>query len=324
MATWGSGNPIGYLSYANSYTTGTAKFDVSEMISRITPEDTPFYNMTGDGTASASMHQTLNEELDVRGLNAVQEGAAWVGASAGESISPPISQARLTNLVQTLRKSVGVSRLNQKWAQYGVNDLFGRNMMLRMKEWKNDCEHALIRGSQVSGISGTAQQMAGAYWLITAASGGVNHSGTSFTEARFNTVLQNVWSVGGAPGDVLVGGNGKRRISSFTARTSTAFNVYTMPAEAKKVVNTISAYESDFGTVQIHLSRDVRDSATDGLSDALIVTRSFFKKAWGDKPFALKIPPTADGTFGVILGDLTLEVGARDAHAKIANTSFVL
>lgn len=324
MATWGSGNAIGFLSYANSYVTGTARFDVSEMISRISPEDTPFYNMVGDGQANASLHQWLVEELAARGLNAAQEGAPWTGSLAAEVISPPISQARSSNLVQTLRKSVGTSRLNQKWAQYGVNDVFGRNMMLRMKEWKNDCEHTLIRGSQVSGISGTAQQMHGAHWLISGASGAANHSATSFTEGRFNTVLQNVWAVGGSPGDVLVGGNGKRRISSFTARVSTAFNVYTMPAESKKVVNTISAYESDFGTVQIHLSRDVRDSASDGVSDCYIITRSFFKKAWGDKPFSMKIPPTADGTFGVILGDLTLECGAKDAHAPIINTSYVL
>jgi hypothetical protein len=324
MATWGTGNQIGFLSYANSYTTGTAKFDVSEMIHRITPEDTPFYNMIGDGQARGSLHQWLVEELTGRALNAVQEGAPWTGTGTGESISPPISQARSSNLVQTLRKSVGVSRLNQRYDQYGVDDLFGRNMMLRMREWKLDCEHALIRGSQVSGISGTAQQMAGFYWLVSAASGNVNHSGTSFTEARFNTGLQNLWAVGGNPGDVLCGANGKRRISSFTARTSTAFNVYTTPAESKKVINTISVYESDFGTVQVHLCRDVRDTTTDGQSDVLIVTRSFFKKAWVDKPFAFKIPPTADGTFGMILGDLTLESGATDASSKISNTSFLI
>lgn len=324
MATWGSGNQIGFLSYANSYTTGTAKFDVQEMIFRISPEDTPFYNISGDTTSNASLHQWLVEELAARGLNAVQEGAPWTGSGSQETISPGVSQARSSNLIQTIRKSVGVSRLNQKWAQYGVNDMFGRNMMLRLKEWKNDCEHTLIRGSQVSGISGTAQQMNGAYWLLTAASTTVNHSATSFTEARFNTALQGVWTQGGSPGDVLVGGNGKRRISSFTARVSTAFNVYTMPAEAKKVINTISAYESDFGTVQIHLSRDMRDSTTDGISDCLIVTRSFFKKAWGDKPFSMKIPPTADGTFGVILGDVTLECGAVNAHSIVFNTSYVL
>ena len=329
MALWSSAD-----TYGGSYTTGTLKYDVSEAIHRITPEDTPFFNMIGDTTATAVTHEWLSEVLVTRAKNAVAEGAAF------GSYVKPIAQTRRSNRVQTLSKNLTVSRLLQRVKQYGVSDMFGSNLMKRMIEWKTDCEHALIRGSQADGSSGAAAYLAGAMWLLTVDDDGTaapnqtaHGTGTSgagnygadatFTEVAFNDVMQGCWETGGKPADVLCGPRAKRRISTFTDSATKFFN-----SDDRKVINTISVYESDFATVQVHLSRDVRDGVDvansgekDDTSDVLFVTRDMFKKAWIDKPFVVKVPQTGDSQEAVILGDLTLEGGNSGAHATIVHTN---
>ena len=305
MATW-----TGPHTHYNNYTTGTLKYDVSEAIWRITPDDTPFYNMSGDTQATAMLHEWMEEELTTRADNAAIEGANW------GSLQPPISQERVQNRVQTLKKSVVVTRLMQRVRQWGITDMFGSNMLKRMREWKTDCEHALIRGSgKVTPALSTASRLDGVMWCISAGGNVVDHSGTTFAEADFNDMFQDTWTAGGFPEDVLVGPNMKRRISGFTsAADQSYFNV-----DNTKVRNTISVYESDFTTVTVHLSRDIQDGGSVNDKTCLLLTSSMFKKAWIDRPFAQRIPPPGDGMYGVILGDLTLECGARAAHGAYIN-----
>ena len=312
MATW-----AGHNTYDNSYDTGTLKYDVSEAIWRITPDDTPFYNMIGDTVATATLHEWLEEELTVRSDNAVLEGAAW------GDFTEPVSQERVQNRVQTLKTTVSVTRMMQRVRQWGISDMFGSNMLKRMREWKTDAEHALIRGSgDAAASAGVAGRMDGVLWALTGV-GGVDAvtvkaaAATTFNEEQFNDMHERAWNLGGFPEDCLVGSLMKRRISSFQSSADNSyFNV-----DNTKIRNTISVYESDFTTVQVHLSRDMRNTAESDAADVLLVTAPMFKKAWIDKPFAQRTPPTGDAMYGVILGDLTLETGARKAHQVFIGTN---
>lgn len=308
MATWAD-----YSTHTNNYTTGTLKYDVSEAIFRITPDDTPFYNMTGDTTATATQHEWLEEELNTRTDNAQVEGHTFSNFVA------PISQARVINYVQTLKRDVRVSRINQRVRQWGITDMFGSNMLKRMREWKTDAEHAAIRGSKTAGTTDTARRMDGAFWCITASGNILSGSGGSFTESVFNDLQELIWLDGGYPEDVMVGSKGKRRISTFTAAADQSY----FNTDNTMVRNTISIYESDFTTVTIHLSRDV-PSGGDGASAVLMITKTMFSKAWIDKPFSQRLPPLEDAMTGVILGDFTLECGARKAHGAVLYASMVI
>jgi Family of unknown function (DUF5309) len=67
-----------------------------------------------------------------------------------------------------------------------------------------------------------------------------------FTEAQLKTVLQSVWSSGGKPDTIMVGGFNKQVFSTFTGRATP-----TEDTKAKKIVAAVDAYESDFGRLKI-------------------------------------------------------------------------
>jgi hypothetical protein len=79
------------------------------------------------------------------------------------------------------------------------------------------------------------------------------------TWERFNQILQNVYDGGATPKDIYVGSNLKARINDFVTRQLT---------NEKKTVQTITSIETDFGTVNILMSRFLADQF--GLGDVLI------------------------------------------------------
>lgn len=284
---------------------GPLREDVLDVIFQITPEDTPFYNMIGDTSASNPVHQWPIRSLTTRADNAVQEGAAYSG-----NFQDLVLPSRVTNLTQILRKLPRVVDTFQASTTIGVSDLMADQISQRAVEWKTDVEHALLRGSLVSGTSadGTARRMNGFFPAVTTNSFDYGSQGT-FTETMLNNMFEAIWNSGGRAQDVLVNGTLKRRISQFTDSATKFFM-----SDDRRVVNTIGVYESDFHVTNIHLSRDIRQGA--GTFDLYALDRSFFNKAWLRTPQIRRLPETSDAQEAVIIGELTLEFGNQAAAGK--------
>ncbi len=275
------------------YDSSTLKEDVLQIIAQITPEDTPFYDMIGDGSANSPKHEWLTRDLTTRSDNAQIEGDTYTFAA-------PQLPSRVTNFCQIIRKDVRITGTHQATAQHAINDLAADQTELRMTEWKTDTEHALLRGSSASGnASDTARRMTG---LLNAVSTNATAaaSGTSLTEDMLNGLLEDVWNSGGKPRDGLLNGRLKRLISGFTGGSTKNFE-----QTERQVINTISVYESDFSVISLHLSRDML-SGTNANAIA-VVDRDQFAKAWLRSPFTERSPKVADSIDIVVLGELTLE-----------------
>jgi hypothetical protein len=75
----------------------------------------------------------------------------------------------------------------------------------------------------------------------------------AFTEARLKSVLQKCWTQGGKPGTIMLGGGNKQQFSTFTGRASPIEDT-----KSKKITASVTAYESDFGTLKVVPNRFMR------------------------------------------------------------------
>jgi hypothetical protein len=118
-----------------------------------------------------------------------------------------------------------------------------------------------------AGAAGTARRTASILsWIKTntsksgsdpsAADGtGTRTDGTAraFTEAQLKTVLQSIWTNGGKPNTIALGGFNKQVFSTFTGRSTPMEE-----AKSKKIVASVDFYDSDFGTQKIVAARNMR------------------------------------------------------------------
>jgi hypothetical protein len=283
--------------------------DVTDIIYQITPEDTPFFNSTGDTQSRGVVHEWQVRDISTRNANAHGEGFTYSFTTAMELPS------RVTNLTQIMEKDVRVSETEIAVNHYAIGNLFADQMQIRMVEYKTDHERALLQGTLATG---SATDAARSFQGFVAAIGSnastyTNGIGTAtMTETLFNDAIQQAWDIGGEPQDCFVGGRAKRFISSFTDNL-TRF----IPADQQRQVNTISLYESDFFPVRVHLSRDVLNQnilSTYTGHQFIFADLTMIKKAWLRRPSSSRVPKTADSADGVIVCESTLEWGNASAH----------
>jgi hypothetical protein len=297
--------------------------DVTRFIYQITPEDKPFFMMSGEDKALDRVHQWQKRNFTTRSFNA---------QNVGFTFSFPTQNrlpTRETNMTQIFGEEIRVSDSEKNSAHYAIEDLFADQMQLAMTVLGTNIEHTLIRGSQASGdATTTAPLLQGLIWaLATAQTTFTNMTATGLTETIFNDFVQLLWQFGSEPKDALVGGAMKRTISGFTA-TNTRF----IPADTGSVYRTISEYHTDFFPVAIHLSRDMFSglTATTGTATGaswaqgcslLLIDTTMLKKAWLQPVLAERTARIAHSTDGIISAELTLDWGHPNAHLFACNFS---
>lgn len=239
--------------------------DLSDVIYRIDPTDTPFITSCERTKASAVTHEWQTQALAaVDSTNAVLEGNDAITDAATPTV-------RLANQCQISDKVARVSGTAQAVDHAGRDDEMAYQEMLKGLELKRDMETITVGTNQakVSRTDTTAGKLASVLsWIKTNTSVGATGSdpaaadgtgtrtdGTQrvFTEANLKTVLQSIWNSGGKPDTIMVGGFNKQVFSTFTGRATPMEETKT-----KKIVAAVDAYESDFGTVKVVPNRFMR------------------------------------------------------------------
>lgn len=270
--------------------------DVTDMITNVDYESTPFYSSLAESQATNTLHQWLVDSYASSADNAQAEGYT----NTYTDITPP---TRSTNIVQLFGKEVRVSNTEQRVAHYGMSDPYTYQLKKKMVELARDIEKALVAGTRASGDSGVARRLNGAIALITTNKTARN-SGTSLSETEFNDILQGIYDNGTdiSVDKAFTGASLKRAISGYTAG-STKFT----DAEGKKLYNSVSVYESDFGVVSVHLEREVPTTA--GNKGILAVDSSKWRVAYLTDGRPQHIPQGLSGSAknGIVETELTLE-----------------
>jgi hypothetical protein len=228
--------------------------DLSDIIYRIDPVDTPFMTGVDKTKADAVLHEWQTQALAAAdNTNARLEG----DDATTTAVTPTV---RLGNVCQISDKVARVSGTQQAVEHAGRDDELAYQEMLKGLELKRDMETILVGTNQakVTGDDTTPRKTASVLsWVKSNTSKGAsgvdpsaaNGTGTRtdgtqrvFTEAQLKSVLNSIWINGGKPDTIMVGAFNKQVFSTFTGRASPIEDT-----KKKKITASVDAYESDFG-----------------------------------------------------------------------------
>ncbi len=284
--------------------------DLSDVIYRIDPTDTPF--MTGIDKAKAT---AVNHEWQTQALAAPDTTNAQLEGddATAAAVTPTV---RLGNVCQISDKVARVTGTQQAVQHAGRDDELAYQEMLKGLELKRDLESILIGTNQakVAGNDTTARRTASVLsWLKSNTSKGTGGADPSaadgtgsrtdgtqraFTEANLKGALQSIWNNGGKPDTIMTGGFNKQVFSTFTGR-ATPFE----ETKAKKIVASVDVYESDFGTLKVVANRFQRPR------DVLILQMDMWAIAYlnGRKMVSIPLAKTGDSDRKQMLSEYALE-----------------
>ncbi|MBB4230031.1 SU10 major capsid protein [Rhizobium mongolense] len=294
--------------------------DLGDVISRISPEKTPFKTEIGSTKATATNHYFLKDSLAA----ANKDNAAIEGADAVfGTLTPP---EKISNTTQNFVKFVQVSATLQAVNTAGTKDEYARQVAKVGAELNRDIEAALVsKNAAVFGTGSVAGKLAGAEaWIETNADHGVGGATTGYTagavgavtdgtvrdltEAMFNEMAQKVWNEGGDPTLVIAPGLLKQKISTFAGN-----GVRQQQADSKSIYAGVDYYVSDFGKHQIiphHFMSSTTVIAFDPSLWAVATLRSLKKT---------DLAKTGDSDKKMLVTELTLECKNEAGNGKIAD-----
>jgi len=301
--------------------------DLSDEISRVAPEKTPFMSNIGTAKADATYTEWQIESLDALNTdNSHLEGD-------DTAIETANVRERVGNRTQIFKKSGSITGTQQAVDTAAVADELDRQKMLKGIAMKRDMEYAMIvnQGSQQQS-GATKRKMAGALAWITSntsrgvggADGGFSGSdvtaatdGTqrTFTETLLKDVLLQRFNETGETTDNLqayMSGKHKEEFAAFPGLSETRDSV--SGKRGKRVIHgAADVYVGNFGQITAipHAYALTRD--------ALIVDPSRFKKATLRKVFSEDLPKNGDSMPFQMIGECTLKSLNEKASAVIAD-----
>jgi hypothetical protein len=311
---------------------------LSDAITMISPDETPFYTMARKGTTKSRTPEWLRDTL--REPSATNINVEGDDATGNTQTQPE----RLKNVVQLFDEVVIVSDTARAVETAGRQDELKYQVAKAGKALKRDVEMR-ITGNYASAVgnASTGSQLGGAEaWLetnvsrgSTGAAGGYN-SGTglvdaatdgterAYTEALLKGVIKDVWDAGGQPTKVMMTGTKKQTASTFAG---IAPNQHDIQGERRVIVyGAVDVYKSDFGVHEFVPNRFIGSgtgrTATNGLypgSSALVLTPNTWEvrmlQAWTVTPLAR----TGHAEKRLLKAELTLCCKEERANGAVAD-----
>lgn len=308
---------------ANTFTTANAvgnREELSDVVSRITPEDTPIYSMIPKGKCVSIHPEWETDDLAAPADNAIPEGEEY----NFDAVTPP---TRVGDYTQILRKDWIISNTQEVVSEAGNIQKRKKQKLKKGIEIRKDVEFAIV--SNAASVAGTTRHLGGLpSWIVTNVSrgaGGSNggfNSGTGLTVAATNgtqraftkTILDTVMSTGYTSGanfkSVVVSPYVKSVFVTFMSDANVAPFRYSVSnrGEDRTIIATADYYEGPFGRVAIIPNRVMAGSA--GMArNAFFIDPEFLSFLWLRKIQEDKnIAKTGDADKGVIIGEGTLKV----------------
>lgn len=258
---------------ANTFTTFDAKGireDLSNVITNIAPEETPYTSNIGRESVSNSLYEWQTDTLASAAANKQLEGDDVT------SFDAVTATVRMQNYAQISRKTIVLSATEETVNKAGRRSELAYQIAKRGAELKRDQEFTMLNGAvAAAGNSTTARGTAslGAFVKtnVDMQTNGANPSYTTlpnsartdgnvrtFTETILKNVIQQVWAAGGTPKMLMTGPVNKQRVSGFSGIASSRFNINGGDRPAT-LVGAVDIYVSDFGNVSVVANRFQRE-----------------------------------------------------------------
>jgi hypothetical protein len=285
--------------------------DLTNIISRIDPTETPVYSMCAKTKATATLHEWQTQALAAAASNAQAEGDDF----DAPAVTPTV---RLTNRTQISTKEVVISGTQEAVESAGRASEMNYQMALKGLELRRDIEFGLTQNDVTATSPRKSRGLLG--WTVDSTSKAsdttlASYSGNTgvtdgttraFTEAQLKTVLQLVYIAGGKPDTITMGAAAKQTFSGFTGGATRNDN-----SEDKKVTAAVDVYVSDFGTLKAvpNLFQRTRD--------VFVLESGKLAIAWLRPIFKKEIAATGDSEKAMLIGEWTLENQNPKAHGAV-------
>ena len=312
---------------SNTFTTYSAKGikeDLSNVITNIAPEETPFQSNIGRETIQNTLFEWQTDTLADAAANAQLEGDD-VG-----TFDAVVATVRLTNYAQISRKTIVLSNTEEVVNKAGRRSELAYQIAKRGAELKRDQEFIMLNGGvAVAGNTTTARVTAslGAFVKTNTdkQTNGVDPSYTTlpnsartdgnvrtFTETILKNVIQKVWTAGGNPKILMCGPVNKQRVSGFSGIASSRFNINGGEKPAV-LIGAVDIYVSDFGNVAVIANRFQRER------DAWVLDPEYAKMTVLRPYQQVELAKTGDAEKRMLLQEWGLKILAENAHGLAAD-----
>ena len=294
-----------------------------DLISTISPTDTPFSMMCGKGSAENTLVEWQMDALDA----AVATNKQPDGATAPDNTF--VATTRPNNRTQILAKTVQVSGTANATNKAGrSNKEMAYQLIKKTKEIKRDLESSLMQNTTaIAGTGATAGQLRGLEGWIGANQvvgatqqigvGGVapnpmtNTAPTDGTQralslAQIKDAVQQCYTTGGTP-DTLMFGVAQRVAFSALAGSATRY----VSADEKALIESITVLDTDFGPLKVQPNRFQRNRT------AFVLESGDFDLMYL-RPLAPKeLAVTGDFEAKELVMEVTLKVENYNKHSAV-------
>ena len=232
-----------------SYDQVGLKEDVSDIITDITPTDTPMVSMLKTQKVHNRVYQYQTDSLAAAQSNAAIEGA-------DPSMATLTATTMISGNTQILTKAFQISQTSDAVSTYGRAKETAYQLGRALKEIKRDLEFAYVGASNAAvagnaGGSPAAREMASADQLIDAAT--TEAGGTAaLTEAMLLSVGQKVFNEGGDASVFMIKPADAQIVAGFTGASGRYRN---FNDAQKTLTNVIDLYVSPYGEYKVVLNR---------------------------------------------------------------------
>ena len=311
----------------NTFTTFDAKGireDLSNIITNIAPEETPYMSNIGRESISNSLFEFQSDTLAAAAANKQIEGDDVA------SFDAVTATVRLQNYAQISRKTIILSATEEVVNKAGRRSELAYQIAKRSAELKRDQEFTMLNGAVAAAGSasvarGTASLGAWVKTNVDMQTNGVNPSYTTlpnsartdgnvrtFTETILKNVIQQVWAAGGTPKILMTGPVNKQRVSGFTGIASSRFNINGGEKPAT-LIGAVDVYVSDFGNVSVIANRFQRER------DAWVLDPEYAKMVVLRPYQQVELAKTGDAEKRMLLVEWGHKVLAENAHGLAAD-----
>jgi hypothetical protein len=311
----------------NTFTTFDAKGireDLSNIITNIAPEETPYMSNIGRESISNSLFEYQTDTLAAAAANKQIEGDDVA------SFDAVTATVRLQNYAQISRKTIILSATEEVVNKAGRRSELAYQIAKRSAELKRDQEFTMLNGAvaaagNTSTARGTASLGAWVKTNVDKQTDGTNPSYTTlpnsartdgtvrtFTETILKNVIQQVWAAGGTPKILMTGPVNKQRVSGFSGIASSRFNINGGDKPAT-LIGAVDVYVSDFGNVSVIANRFQRER------DAWVLDPEYAKMVVLRPYQQVELAKTGDAEKRMLLVEWGHKVLAENAHGLAAD-----
>lgn len=288
--------------------------ELSDVVSRITPEDTPIYSMAPKGKA-----KTTNPEWEIDTLRAPAANAQLEGDEFSFTAVP--TPTRVGGRTQIFREGFIVSSTQEAEDNAGKIEKLKHNMLKAGIQIRKDIELAIVTNN--ASVAGATREIGGLpSWYETntsrgtsGADGGFSSGNTTaatngtqraFTKALMDTNFQEVYNAGGDNKYLVVSPYVKTVFTTFMSDSNVAQFRYAASGGDNSIVATADVYEGDFGKTTVIPNRVMATSAAVA-RNAHNVDPDLLMWKWLRKMKRVpNLAKTGDAEKGMIVGEGTL------------------